>query len=962
MSEQKALLLTDVADSTRLAASMGDAATTSMWEAHDRLARDLLPAWRGREIDKTDGMLLLFDGAADALAYALAYQQALATLVPPLKARVGLHVGPVTLRANREADIARGAKPLEVDGAAKATTARVMSAALGGQILLTADARHSLNGEHLRVQSQGHWRLKGLPEPVELFEVGDTHASFTPPPDSDKAYRVVRQGDLWVPVREVRRNLPAERDAFVGRARELAELAERFHSGARLVSVLGIGGCGKSRLATRFGWTWLGEFPGGVWFCDLTSVHNLSGIVHAVASALDVPLGKEDPVVQLGHAISARGPCLLIFDNFEQVARHSQDTLGHWLDRAGEARFVVTTREVLGLAGEEILALPPLPPSEGEALFVRRANAVRADVPPAADDDTAIAQLVRLLDGLPLAIELAAARSRLMPPRTLLARMSDRFKVLRSAGGRQDRQATLRAAFDWSWDLLSMSEKAALAQLSVFEGGFTLEAAESVLDIASQGDGPWPTDVVQSLVDKSLTRHISDTRFGLLVSMQEYAAEHLRTEGRFPGSGPLALQAAQTRHGIHYASLGKLRAAEAFADLDNLVVACRRAVARGDAESATGALEGAWALLLLRGPFQMGIDLAESICTMPGLPQRLAAHALAILATAHWACGRLGPAQAHYEDALARSRAAGDRLCEAEVIGGLGWWCLSKGRIDDARTEFVALLGMAREMGEQRLECQAHNGLGYVELNKGKVDAALSQYERALSLAREAGLRRVQGDVLDSLGHLFAEVGRLDEARELDEEALAIARETGNRALEAHSISNLGLLHLLQGRLRESIEASEAALTRARELGDVWLECTCLCNLGTVLEQSAHPDEAQAKFETAVRIANGLGDARLEGQVQGYLGLLHARRGRLDVARRCLDAGEALLRAATDGFGLGVMLCGRAEASLLAGDTTAARACLADAEEQARDSGAQPTSSIGLALLRVRALIAGSPS
>ncbi|HEX4232934.1 MAG TPA: hypothetical protein VH041_01390, partial [Caldimonas sp.] len=279
MSELKALLLTDVVDSTRLAEALGDAATATLWQAHDRIARDLLPAWRGREIDKTDGMLLLFDTAADAVRYALAYQQALPTLEPPLKARAGLHVGPVTLRANDAADIARGAKPIEVDGAAKATAARVMSVALGGQTLLSAPARHALPELGLRVQSHGHWRLKGLAEPLELFEVGADGAPFLPPSDADKAYRVVRLGELWLPAREIRHGLPAERDSFVGRAEALAELERRMEAGARLVSVLGMGGSGKTRLALRFGWSWLGEFPGGVWFCDLSQARSLGGIV-----------------------------------------------------------------------------------------------------------------------------------------------------------------------------------------------------------------------------------------------------------------------------------------------------------------------------------------------------------------------------------------------------------------------------------------------------------------------------------------------------------------------------------------------------------------------------------------------------------------------------------------------------------------------------------------------------------
>ena len=176
----------------RIAGAIGDAAMTGHWIAHDRAARELLRTWRGREIEKTDGIVAVFDSAADAAAFAVDYHRALAALGMPFKARAGVHVGPITLRENSPADVAVGAKRFEVDGLGVSIAARVMSAAAGGQTLLTAAARSALGESPLRVQSHGYWRLKGVHDPVELFEVGDAQAPFTPPPDEDKAYRVVR--------------------------------------------------------------------------------------------------------------------------------------------------------------------------------------------------------------------------------------------------------------------------------------------------------------------------------------------------------------------------------------------------------------------------------------------------------------------------------------------------------------------------------------------------------------------------------------------------------------------------------------------------------------------------------------------------------------------------------------------------------------------------------------------------
>jgi len=963
MSDLRALLLTDVVDSIKLSTQVGDAEMARLWAEHDRSARDLLPVWHGREIDKTDGMLLLFDRAADAVGYALAYQKALNRLVPPLKARAGLHVGPVTLRENSPSDVAQGAKPLEVEGVAKATAARVMSVAMGGQILLSANARHALNEDGLRLQSHGHWRLKGLDEPVELFEIGDHRTPFSPPPDVDKAYRVVRHGDLWLPVREIRHSLPAEGDSFVGRNAAFAEMSRHFQSGARLVSVLGIGGSGKTRLVMHYGRSWLGEFPGGVWFCDLAPARGVDGIVSAVAQGLDIPLGSDDPVVQLGHAIAGRGACLVILDNFEQVARHAARTLGHWLTLAGQARFIVTTREVLGVPGEVVLALPPLDAAEGAALFVQRAEAARSDFHPGTEDESAIAKLVALLDGLPLAIELAAARVRVMPPRLLLLRMSERFKLLASKGGRLDRQLTLRAAFDWSWDLLPPHEKAALAQLSVFEGGFTLEAAEAVIDLAAFGDAPWAVDAVHALVDKSFVRPRGDDRFDLLVNVQVYAAEHLQTEGRYAGSGLQAMTAAQMRAIAWFAALGPIRALEGrCADLDNLVTACRRAVTLGDGDSAAGALDGAWSVIALRGPFETGVELAESVCAMLGLNDRAAAHAQLALGHALKICCRYGPAGAAYGRALMCARASRDRLCEAWVMYRLAVLHSVQGRLDEARSHIGAAMQMARELGERQLEAHVICLQAMIEADAGHTDEALLQYERAFALARESGDPYLRGQLnsLGSVADLYLHLGRIDEAKARCMETLSIARDSGNRLAEGMMLTSLGWVYLGQNCLSDAEVTSKAALVVGRELGNLRLECSALCLLGVVSERLGRAEEAQTHLEAAVRMAHARDDPAEEGQYLGYLGLLHARNGRHGEARDLLESGEVLLRGQSFLPGLGLLMANRAEAQHLAGDAAAATASLAAASAIATDVGAGPSSEISVALARVSTLMASA--
>ena len=942
-------LFTDIEGSTSLWEQHPDAMRDAL-ARHDRLLRSAIESSGGCVVKNMgDGVYAVFADATDALAACVAAQRdfmkpaadapsaassvAEVRMPLPLRIRMGLHTGAAELRDG------------DYFGAVLNRAARIMAVAHGGQVLLSA-ATAELVGAHLpegvTLRAMGEHRLKGLPNPERLLQVvaSDLRADF-PPLASLTGHR-----------------LPAERDAFVGRSESLAELARRLDGGARLVSVLGLGGTGKTRLVTRFGWASLGDFPGGVWFCDLSEARSLDGVFHAVAQGLDVPLGKDDPVIQLGQSIAGRGKCLVILDNFEQVARHAQETLGRWLDRATGARFLVTTREVLGLAGEEILALAPLAPSEAAALFVRRAEAAKPGFEPSAEDQSSIAKLVQMLEGLPLAIELAAARVRVMPPRTLLARMNERFKLLASTGGRLDRQATLHAVFDWSWDLLSLPEKAALAQLSVFEGGFTLESVEAVLDLSAFENAPWPMDALQSLVQKSLVRQVAENRFDLLVSVQEYAAEQLRTAERYAGSGPTALRAAEMRHGAYFAGLNESAAvANRCAELDNLVVACRRAVARGDIDMAVRSLERAWAGIGLRGPFQVGVELASLVRAMPEIRTETAARVDFVAGRALQYSAKGPEARARLEASHSGARAAGDSRCECRALTSLAFLDIQEGRLESSRAYAEGALSIARELDEKIIESDVCNVLGNLESVLGRREQALAYYDAALALAREARNPHREGNVLGNLGNEYAEMGLTDKALLHNEAALAVARKVGNRRLEGNTLCNLGLLQQVQGRFGEALDQLEAALAVTRDIGNTQVEGIVLCNLGMVYDSLARFDEASDYFEAALAIARAQGDRRREGQYLSYAGLLHAHRANFDEARRCLDAGEALLQAVSDRMSLGLLLCARAEMEHLAGDADTATAACSAAEIIAGEVSAGPASELGLALARVRDLL-----
>jgi len=815
-----------------------------------------------------------------------------------------------------------------------------------------------------------------------------------------------RRAEASVP----RHSLPAERDTFVGRASELEELAALIEAGHRLVSVLGIGGTGKTRLALQLARSALPRFPGGAWFCDLSEARSVDGIVSAVASALDVALAKADPVAQIGHAIAGRGRCLIVLDNFEQVARHAEETLGAWLDRAGEATFVVTTREVLGLPGERALALAPLVSRDATALFVERARGTRSDFAPDASELAEIDRLVSLLDRLPLAIELAAARVRVMPPRVLLQRMTERFRLLSSSGARRTRQSTLKATFDWSWELLSPDERAALAQISVFEGGFTLEAAERVLSLAEL----WPADAVQALVDKSWVRPAPEGRFDVLVSVHEYAAQQLATDGTFPGSGPSAESAAQQRHGAHFAELGSDDALDALdrhgglarfsalsRDLDNVVIACRRAIARGDAPIAAAACRAAHAVLGMSGPVSRASELVEATLRVPVLAPSARARLEFVAGRVAWTQGRSEPARQHYEAALALARGIGDRRLEGTALSYLATLHRDCGEMEMARERVEAALATLEASGDRAATLPPLGELANIEFELGLIDAAAARHETAIALAREVGDRRAEASTTANMGNAFEVVGRTEEARACYESALSIHREIGNRRSQGILTLNLGLMDARQGRAEQARALCGAALVIAREVADRGSEgfalsslalieddvdrpdeclalhvaalavhretanrrgeCVALLNIGDLQRRIGRHAEALDAIESALALTRALGSARLEGVVLSNLARLHLEVGRTDDARASLDDAERLLRMARDAAELGKVLCSRATLALRDGHIEDARTALAEAEALAAQVGAGHDSDLGLEIAALRGRIEGDP-
>lgn len=948
MEQDLVLVYTDLVDSTALNARIGDAAMLALWDAHDEVSRALLQQWSGQELERTDGLLAAFHTAEAARGFAIAYHRAMTTLDARPIARVGVHRGGVHVRQNSIDDMTLGARRYEVLGLAKAVCARLVSLARGGQTLASAAVAAGLAGAGL---SHGFWRFKGVDEPMEVFELSHEAGLPLPPSDGEKAYRVVAAEAGWVALRDLPSSLPAEGNRFFGRAEELRVLRDKLAGEGALVTVSGLGGMGKTRLAVRHGWGWRGDYPGGVHFCDLTSASGLNGFWAAVARGLRMPLGTQ-PARQVGDALEALGACLVVLDNFEQLAPLANDTVEVLRQCAPRARFLVTSRERLGLPSEQVLALQPLAGDAAPALFNDRAGAVAPHYL-APDSRTVTGPLVDLLDRLPLALELAAARSAVLPPQQLLRHMADRFRWLVSRQGRHDRQATLQATLEWSWELLSDVERRHLAALSAFEGAFNLAASVAVLDLS---DALAAADALHRLLDKSLLVATTVQRFKLLACVREFAATKLQRIESARGAG--AVTAAQ-RHQRHYAALGEQKALEDDgADVDDLVAACRHAVSQQAAQDAVACLRGAWAALRLVGPFGAAIELAEQVLAL-FMDDGLRRQAQWVLGAAMFAAGRNDEACQAIAAGLACRAPADAAAMTARLSCSLGEIHSAAGRTEEAVAALDHALACLARQDEVATRCQVMNAQGALQADLGRFDDARRWYEQAHAAAAAAGDRRWQAGVLGNLAVLLFSAGRLEEAREACTGSLEHARASGDQRWEGNAQCNLGLIDCELGRLDEASAALKAALDIARHLGHRALEVTTLCNLGLVDEKRGDLAQACRQHEAAVAGAQRIGDVRVEGQLRACLGSVQARLGQHEEARQTLERALDLLAQSDDGTTRGLVLCSVAENACLSGDQPTAAEALRQAQGLSAACQAPVGSELDLRCRRVQALLEG---
>ncbi len=742
-------------------------------------------------------------------------------------------------------------------------------------------------------------------------------------------------------------NLTAEADVFVGREAELSDLQQRLASPG-LVTLKGIGGIGKTRLSRRAALRYHGSSGGEAWFCDLSESRSFEGFLHAVAVALDVPLGDE-LVDQLGHAIGGRNEPVVVLDTFEPIIEHAW-VINRWRELAPNARFLVTSREPLHLPGEQVLTLEPLPESEAVALLVARAAARGGD--PGGDPD--LIELARRLDGIPLALELAAGRLGVLSAGAIVSRLDNRFQLLRSRErGVTQRQATLRGALDWSWELLTEDERHGLAQLAVFSGGFTVEAAEAVLDLPG---GAWALDVVEQLLDRSLLTRRHE-RITMYESVRAYAAEKPTPDGL------------ERAHGLWFAQLGTPEAIAALdgpggdkrrraltAELDNLMVAIHRAEVRGDTEIAVIAVNAMWAAVQMRGPFGAAVAVAEKLLVMD-VSDEDQVHLHRIAGSACLASGRTADAESHYLAALAKHEVLGIRPEEVEVHNELGAVYTNQGKLDRSEEHFRVALEQHRRNGDRRRESKVLNNLGTVYNHRGLTAESRHCYQAAMDIAIERGDMHLEATAVGNLGILLFREGNVEEARAHYRTSLALFKAIGNRRNRAVILGNLGNLELLRNRPDASRDLLLAAIAMHREVGHLRNEGISVGNLGALELDVGNDDVALPLIERALELALEVKDQRQVGNWYSVRARLRARAGDIAGARADLAAAEEPLQNLGDPLTLAVVWAVRAEVDARAGDLDAARESLARAEVVAAEEKYTGQSDLSLSLEQARAVV-----
>jgi predicted ATPase/DNA-binding SARP family transcriptional activator/tetratricopeptide (TPR) repeat protein len=707
--------------------------------------------------------------------------------------------------------------------------------------------------------------------------------------------------------------LPTEVSSFVGRRQELATIAELLAL-SRLLTLTGPGGSGKSRLAIRYASESKDEYPGGVWLIDLAPVIGSEFVVPAFAAALSVTEARGRPLLDSVIGKLGGQRALLIPDNCEHVVGAASEVISRLLAACPQVRVLATSQIRLMVDGEASWPVPPLrvpdvgagdlasvAASEAVQLLCERAGLSRPGFKLTAENAAGVASVCRRLDGVPLAIELAAARLSALSVRTLEARLDDRFAVL-TGGSRSalPRHRALAAALEWSHDLLTSAEKVCLRRLSVFAGGCSLEAAEAVC-----GGGQVPAgeagevfDAVASLIDKSLLtaqERAGVMRYRMLESIHVYAGRRLDEAGeRAPVERRhldwlLDLTGQADPDGPEQAAWLEV----VQADLDNVMTGLARAIEAGEVGRAlvlAGRVATFW---MVRGPFGLGRHWLDAVLAAAGADADPRRRAEALDAAGQLASlqGDHGAQVAYQEESLAIWRALADAAKIAGCLGDLGNAAHVRGEYFRAEALYAEALDLALRVNDDSVTGRALSGLGRLALDRDDLDKATEYYEESMARFEAAGDLRRATAILGNLGVVASYQDNTGLARERLTRHLANARLLGDRKLTGGALTNLGMVMFNSGEAEAAWLLHQEACELGELIGDPRLTAVALINLGVVSCASRQDyDAAVAYHRRALVVAARVGESRVVVESLEELAVDESSRGRHGRAARLFGA------------------------------------------------------------------------
>ena len=843
--ETLSLLFTDIEGSTNLLRSLGAEYRTLLAE-HRRVLGDAFAAHGGTVLQREgDALFVTFADPSSAILGAIDGQVALANATWPadshVRVRMGIHVGEVTIDEDDD-----------YVGLAVHQAARISAAAHGGQVLTSkavqAQAEQRVPPD-VSLKPIGRFRLKDFPEPQDLFQLHH--------PDL--------QGDFPAPrtAPGARHNLPKAISSFIGRDRDVAEVAELLET-ARLVTLTGPGGCGKTRLAIEAASASFPVRPDGIWFVDLAPVSDRELVLSVAANAMGVQESRASADSALIDLLSTGRP-LVILDNCEHLIPTCAALTEKWLSAAPGLTVLVTAREPIGVAGEVIRRVGGLQipsdtdtgeTSEAVQLFIERARSHEPEFEWGETELAEIAHLTIRLDGIPLAIEMAAALVGTLSVGEILSRLDDRFRLLTGGGGRDlGRQQTLLATVDWSHDLLSEPERVLLRRLSVMSGSFSLEDVEAVC----VGDGIDRTEVVTLLRRLVATSWVMRERSGdraafrLLETSRQYALDKLVSSSE--------AQKFRSKHSEWFTDLAETGAESMLGGPDQAPWFDRIGSELDNFRTAL-----AWSLG--DGDPALGLRLGAALSRFWEV-------------RGHWSEG-LG----WLEDALAGAPDADDVL-RGRALVAASFLAFYRGQLESARSMVTEGLAAAVRAHDKPTEARGLRFEAVIEQRMGDRASAIDSANKAVELSRAHGAAADLAFALQVLGRLLADDDR-DEARARYEEGLEVARKAEDAVSQIYLLYALGRLHVRAGDNDRARELYAEALDLSQQVGERWMAMNVLVGLSYVSEDI----DAGPALEEMVGVLRQTGNRMM--QIVWLRQLAHRRRleGDLDGAKRAVD--EAL--------------------------------------------------------------------